>query len=64
MAWADPALPDELGVADADKDALYAAVDWVIARQGAIEERLATRHLKPGGLVLFDLTSSSFEGVT
>ena len=38
--------------------------NWLIERQGAIEKRLAKRHLKAGGLVLFDLTSSYFEGVT
>jgi Transposase DDE domain len=63
-AWADTTLPDEMGVADADEDCLYAAMDWLIERQGTIEKRLAKRHLKAGGLVLFDLTSSYFEGVT
>jgi hypothetical protein len=63
-AWSDTTLPDELGVADAHEDALYAAMDWLIERQEAIERRLARRHLKAGGLVLFDLTSSYFEGVT
>jgi len=63
-AWADSTLADELGVAEADEDALYAGMDWLIARQQAIEKRLAGRHLKAGGLVLFDLTSSYFEGVT
>ena len=63
-AWADTTLGDDLGVADAHEDDLYAAMDWLIERQGAIEKRLAKRHLKAGGLVLFDLTSSWFEGVT
>jgi hypothetical protein len=63
-AWSDTTLADELGVADADEDCLYAAMDWLIERQQAIEKRLARRHLKAGGLVLFDLTSSYFEGVT
>jgi hypothetical protein len=63
-AWADTTLADELGVADADEDCLYAAMDWLIERQEAIEKRLAKRHLRAGGLVLFDLTSSYFEGVT
>jgi hypothetical protein len=49
---------------DASEDEFYAAMDWLIERQGAIEKRLARRHLKDGGLVLFDLTSSYFEGVT
>lgn len=63
-AWADTTLAEELGVADAHEDELYAAMDWLIERQDMIEQRLAKRHLKEGGLVLFDLTSSSFEGVT
>jgi hypothetical protein len=61
-AWADTTLPEELGIADADEDALYEAMDWLVERQEPIEQRLAKRHLKNGGLVLFDLTSSYFEG--
>ena len=57
-------LAEELGVAGAHEDELYAAMDWLIERQEQIGKRLAKRHLKEGGLVLFDLTSSSFEGVT
>ena len=45
-------------------DELYAAMDWLGDRQSAIEQRLAKRHLKEGGLALFDLTSTSFEDVT
>jgi len=63
-AWSDTTLADELGVADADEDCLYGAMDWLLERQETIEKRLARRHLKAGGLVLFDLTSSYFEGVT
>jgi hypothetical protein len=63
-AWSDTTLGEELGVADASEDELYAAMDWLIERQAAIEKRLARRHLKDGSLVLFDLTSSYFEGVT
>jgi Transposase DDE domain len=63
-AWADTTLAEDLGVADAHEDELYAAMDWLFERQDKIEKRLANRHLKAGGLVLFDLTSSSFEGVT
>jgi hypothetical protein len=64
QALADTTLAEDLGVADAHEDELYAATDWLIERQDKIEKRLARRHLKEGGLVLFDLTSSSFEGVT
>jgi hypothetical protein len=63
-AWADTTLAEELGVGDAHENELYAAMDWLIERQDKIEKRLAKRHLKEGGLVLFDLTSSSFEGIT
>jgi transposase len=63
-AFSDTTLGEDLAVADAHEDELYAAMDWLIERQEAIEKRLAKRHLKNGGLVLFDLTSSYFEGVT
>ena len=62
QAWADTTLADDLGLADAHEDELYEAMDWLLERQGSIEKRLAKRHLKAGGLVLFDLTSSTFEG--
>ena len=57
-------LPESLGVADANEDDLYAAMDWLLERQERIEKKLAGRHLKKGGLVLYDLSSSYFEGVT
>ena len=63
-ALADTTLAEDFGVADVHENELYAAMDWLIERQDKIEKRLAKRHLKEGGLVLFDLTSSSFEGVT
>ena len=63
-ALADTTLVDDLGIGDADEDELYAAMDWLIERQGKIEKKLAGRHLRNGGLVLFDLTSSYFEGET
>ncbi len=63
-AWGDTTLAEDFGVANAHEDELYAAMDWLIERQDRIEKRLAKRHLKEGGLVLFDLTSSSFEGAT
>jgi len=49
-------------VADADVDALCAAMDWRLERQGVIEQRLAKRHLHEAGRVLYDLSSSYFEG--
>jgi len=40
----------------------YEALDWLIERQSRIENGLARRHLKDGVLVLYDVTSSYFEG--
>jgi transposase len=57
-------LAAELGVESADEDELYAALDWLLARQQRIEDRLAQRHLKGGELVLYDVCSSYFEGRT
>ena len=62
--WHITTLPETLGVADADEDDLYTAMDWLLARQERIEQKLAARHLTAGGLVLYDLTSSYFEGTT
>ena len=63
-AFADTTLTDDLGLTGVDEDELYEAMDWLLERQQKIEKKLAGRHLKEGGLVLFDLTSSYFEGVT
>jgi transposase len=62
--WHTTTLADELGVADADEDELYAAMDWLMARQDRIEQQLAARHLREGGVVLYDLSSSYYEGRT
>jgi len=60
--WHVTTLPECLGVTDATEDDLYAAMDWLLERQGAIEKKLAGRHLREGGFALCDLTSSYFEG--
>ena len=60
--WQQSTLATEFGVPDADEDDLYAAMDWLLARQDRIQKKLAARHLKAGGLVLYDLSSSYFEG--
>jgi hypothetical protein len=57
-------LASELGVQSADEDDLYAAMDWLLERQDAIEDRLAARHLRDGEMVLYDVSSSYFEGRT
>ena len=55
-------LAETLGLGEIDEDDLYAAMDWLLERQDAIERRLARRHLKDGALVLYDLTSVYLEG--
>jgi hypothetical protein len=64
--WADTTLADDLGVADATTDEVYAAMDWLAGRQGAIETKLAGTHLSGAGnpdrLALFDLSSSWMTG--
>jgi hypothetical protein len=57
-------LASELGVEGADEDDLYAAMDWLLERQDRIEDRLAGRHLADGEMVLYDVSSSYFEGRT
>ena len=60
--WGKTTLPEVFGVTDATEDDLYEAMDWVLGRQERIEQKLAARHLEAGGLALYDLTSSYFEG--
>ncbi len=60
--WHTTTLAEDFGVADASEDGLYAAMDWLLAHQIAIQNKLAARHLSAGGLVLYDLSSSYFEG--
>src|ERR1700675_573444 len=61
-ATEESSLGESLGVADAGEDALYEAMDWLLARQGRVEQALARRHLTDGGLILYDVTSTYFEG--
>jgi len=63
-AWSTTTLADVLGIGQPDEEELYQAMDWLLERQDNIEKKLAARHLKEGGLALYDLTSSYFEGVT
>jgi len=57
-------LASELGVQGADEDDLYGAMDWLLERQARIEDRLGARHLRDGEMVLYDVSSSYFEGRT
>jgi hypothetical protein len=64
--WAETTLGVDLGVGDASTDEVYAAMDWLLGRQDAIEAQLAARHLgpvaNPSRMALFDLSSSWMEG--
>jgi transposase len=62
--WHTTTLAEDFAVADASEDDLYAAMDWLLSHQSRIEKKLAARHLSEGGLVLYDLSSSYFEGTT
>src|SRR5262245_31333914 len=64
--WGDTSLGADLGVEQASTDDIYAAMDWLVRRQDAIEAGLARRHLAPAAnpskMALFDLSSSWLEG--
>src|SRR5215470_2284336 len=51
-----------LGLELVDEDYLYAAMDWLLPRQARLEDKLAARHLQPATAVLYDVTSTYFEG--
>ena len=55
-------LADELSLGEVKEAELLAAMDWLRERQERIERTLARRHLEDGGFVLYDLSSSYFEG--
>jgi transposase len=55
-------LGEMLHLDSADETELYQAMDWLLPQQSRIEQALAKRHLSQGGLVLYDLTSTYFEG--
>lgn len=59
---ADSTLPGRLGLEAVTEDDLYGAMDWLLSRQAHVERALAARHLAPGSLVLYDLTSTYVEG--
>src|SRR5262249_52391753 len=61
-ATAASSLGDILDLGAVDEDELYAAIDWLGERQGAIEQALARKHLRDGTLVLYDVSSSYLEG--
>jgi hypothetical protein len=62
--WHSTTLAQLLEVEDADEEDLYAAMDWLLERQGRLEKRLSARHLGEGQQVLYDVSSSYYEGHT
>jgi transposase len=62
--WHTTTLAEELGVAEATENDLYEAMDWFLQRKERIEKKLAARHVREGGLVLYDVSSSFYEGRT
>jgi transposase len=59
---ASDSLSVTVGIGSVDEDDLYEAMDWLLPQQQSIEQQLARRHLRGGSLVLYDLTSTYFEG--
>ncbi len=62
--WHSTTLAAELALEDADEETLYAAMDWLLQRQDRIQRRLARRHLSEDSQVLYDVSSSYYEGHT
>ncbi|BBZ05863.1 hypothetical protein MDOR_00320 [Mycolicibacterium doricum] len=64
--WADTTLATDLDLASVSTDEVYAAMDWLLTRQEAIEKKLAARHLgpavNPSRIAMFDLSSSWVTG--
>jgi Transposase DDE domain len=60
--WDDVTLGPDLGISDVPRDQVYQAMDWLLGRQDHIEAELARRHLRSGGIAMFDLSSSWVEG--
>ena len=60
--WNTTTLADSFGVADVEVDEVYAAMDWLLRRKNRIQGKLARRLLGDSDLVLYDLSSSYFEG--
>lgn len=60
--WKLSTLGQQLGIEGAEPNELYDAMDWLLKRQGRIEKKLAKKHLGDGTLVLYDISSSYYEG--
>jgi len=62
--WDTTTLGETFSVQHTDVDEVYAALDWLLARQPIIQQKLAARHLHDDGVALYDVSSSYYEGHT
>jgi transposase len=60
--WHCTTLAESLAVSEADEEDLYGAMDWLLKRQALIEKKLAARHFETASQVLYDVSSSYYEG--
>jgi hypothetical protein len=60
--WSNTTLAEEAEVVGASEQDLYGTMDWLVVRQEKIQKKLADRHLQRGGMALYDLSSSYYEG--
>ena len=58
----DTTLAADLGIAGAGTDDVYGAMDWLLNNKGTVERKLARRHLREGGIAMYDLSSSWVDG--
>ncbi len=61
-ATAQHTLAEQMGLDEVNVAEMYAALDWLLARQARIENKLAKKHLKEGTLILYDVSSSYYTG--
>jgi transposase len=62
--WNTSTLGETFSVQHTDVDEVYTALDWLLARQPVIQQKLAARHLHDDGVALYDVSSSYYEGHT
>lgn len=61
--WAgDTTLASDLEISGVSTDDVYGAMDWLLQQKGKIERKLARRHLREGGIAMYDLSSSWVDG--
>ena len=61
-SWGNTTIPTIFNLEKVDEDDVYEAMDWLLLQQDKVEKKLASRHLGENDFVMYDLTSSYFEG--